>query len=68
MPATTFNRVNDLTRVKNYKPENTYESQFPTGTGWYINRIVRFNDGWEYLHLDYGRWLPVPDDVEIYDA
>ena len=66
MPATSYFFAKDLSRVKDYDPAKTYRVPFVTPTGHFKTALTRFSeDGWEYLHLDYDKWLPVPDNVEI---
>ena len=69
MNATSYFHKKDLSRVLNFDPAKTYRVPIETGTGHFKTALARFSedDGWEYLHLDYDRWLPVPDDVEILD-
>ena len=66
IPATTYLKQKDTNRVSNYDTEKTYRIPIETGTGHFTTALARFGeDGWEYLHLDYDKWFPVPDDVEI---
>ena len=66
MPATSYFTVKDKTRVKDYDPAKTYRVPIATGTGHFKSALTRFGeDGWEYLNLDYDKWLPVSDGVEI---
>ena len=69
MNATSFLSLQDLSRVSGFDPDKTYRIPIETGTGHFKTALARFSeeDGWEYLHLDYDRWLPVPDGVEILD-
>ena len=67
MPATSYFFLMDVTRVPDYTPSATYRIPLETGTGHFKTALTRFGEfGWEYLHLDYDRWLPVPDGVEIF--
>ena len=67
MVATSYLCQKDLSRVKDYDPAKTYRAPFETGTGYFKPALARFGeDGWEYLHMDYDRWLPIPDEVEIW--
>ena len=66
MAATSYFFLTDTSRVPNYISGGTYRIPLETGTGHYKTALARFGEsGWEYLHLDYDRWLPVPDGVEI---
>ena len=67
MPATSYFFVKDLSRVRDYDPGKTYRVPVETGTGYFKSVLARFGgEGWEYLNLDYDRWLPVSDGVEIF--
>ena len=67
MVAISYLCQKDLSRVKDFDPSKTYRAPFETGTGHFKSALTRFSeDGWEYLHLDYDKWLPVPDNVEIW--
>lgn len=68
MNATSYLFVKDQSRVLNFDPDKTYRVPLETGTGHFKTALARFTtDGWEYLHLNYDRWLPLPDGVEILD-
>ena len=66
MVATSYQSLMDTSRVPGYTPSATYRIPLETGTGHFKTALARFGEfGWEYLHLDYDKWLPVPDGVEI---
>lgn len=66
MVATSYFCLKDLSRVSDFDPAKTYRISIETGTGHFKTALARFGEeGWEYLHLDYDKWLPVPDGVEI---
>ena len=67
MPATSYFFVKDKNRVKDFDPNKTYRVPFETPTGHFKTALARFSeDGWEYLHLDYNKWLPLSDGEEIF--
>lgn len=69
MIATSYTSQKDISRVSSFNSVKMYRIPIETGTGHFKTALTRFSeeDGWEYLHLDYDRWLPVPDNVEIFD-
>lgn len=69
-PATSYHTVFDTTRVKNFNRNVSYQIPIETGTGHYKTARARFTDesGWEYFHLDYDKWLLIPDGVEIFEG
>lgn len=68
--ATCYHTVFDTTRVQNFNPNVSYRILIETGTGHYKTAPARFTQesGWEYFHSDYDKWLPIPDEIEIFQS